>query len=235
MTLPVITVRPEPGCSATAALAREFGLPVECHPLFEVLAVAWSLPEGPIDGLLVGSANAMRLGGPLVDKLADKPVYAVGERSAAAVWERGLRTAAIGAGGLQNVIDALAGQRLRLLRIAGEELVPLAPPPGIEIVTATAYRAEACPAPAELARLLAAPALVLLHSAAAARHLGAEIERLGLCRGTIALAALAPRIAEAAGEGWRELRVAAEPADPALLALAREMCHGPMVGRDGRQ
>lgn len=235
MTQPVIAIRAEPGCSATAAAARDFGLPVECHPLFEVVPVPWSLPEEPFDGLLVGSANAMRLGGPLVDKLVDKPVYAVGESTAAAAWERGLRTAAIGSGGLQNVVDGLAGQRLRLLRIAGEDHVALAPPDGVEVVTAIAYRAEARAASAELVELLQGPALVLLHSAAAARHFAVETGRLDLARETIAIAALGPRIADAAGKGWRELRVAAEPSDPALLALAREMCHEPFEGRDGRQ
>lgn len=235
MTLPIIAIRPEPGCSATAAAARDFGLSVECHPLFELVPVPWELPEEPLDGLLVGSANAVRMGGPLVDNLVDKPVYAVGESTAAAAWERGLRTAAIGSGGLQNVVDGLAGQRLRLLRIAGEDHVPLAPPDGVEIVTVIAYRAESRPASAELAAVLQGPALVLLHSAAAARHFAAEAVRLALARETIGVAALGPRIADAAGRGWRDLRVATEPSDPALLALARDMCHEPLEGRNGRQ
>ena len=77
--------------------------------------------------------------------------------------------------------------------------------------------------------------VVLLHSAEAARHFAAEVDRLGLSRGRIALAAFAPRIAAAAGTGWAASRAARQPNDPALLALAREMCHEPFPGRDGRQ
>ena len=41
----------------------------------------------------------------------------------------------------------------------------------------------------------------------------------------LALVALAPRIAEAAGEGWARVEIAAQPADRVLLALARDICH----------
>lgn len=227
---PIVTIRPEPGCSATASMARDLGLAVTCHPLFEIVAIPWTVPEGRFDGLLVGSASAFRLGGASPEALPDMPVYAVGESTAAAAWERGFRTAAIGAGGLQRVLDGLAGERLRLLRIAGEEHVPLAPPSGIEVVTVVTYRVEPRPAPDALAELLRDGGIVLLHSAAAARHFAAEAGRLGLAREAIALAALAPRVAEAAGEGWAGVRVAAEPNDPSLLALLREMCHDPFAG-----
>ena len=235
MRRPLITIRPEPGASATARTASDCGLAIECFPLFEIVPLRWTLPEGDFDGVLIGSANALRLGGPNLEKLAGKPVYAVGEPTAAAAWERGFRTAAIGGGGLQGLVDELAGRRLRLLRISGEEHVALTPPDGVEIVTAIAYRAEARAVPPTLAELLRGEPVVLLHSAEAARHFAAEVDRLGLSRGRIALAAFAPRIAEAAGTGWAASRAARQPNDPALLALAREMCHEPFPGRDGRQ
>jgi uroporphyrinogen-III synthase len=80
------------------------------------------------------------------------------------------------------------------------------------------------PLPAPLAECLGEGALVLLHSAAAARHFAAECDRLGVARGAVGLAALGPRIAAAAGEGWHGVRAAGEPREAALLALAREMC-----------
>ena len=46
------------------------------------------------------------------------------------------------------------------------------------------------------------------------------------------IAALAPRIAAAAGDGWGEVATAALPSDAALLALARQMCQDP--GPPGR-
>jgi len=219
----------------TVQAGNDAGLAIEAHPMFEVAAVEWRLPEGPFDGLLIGSAKALRLAGPQLASLAGTPVYAVGETTAAAAWERGFTTAAIGGGGLQSVLDDLTGNRLRLLRIAGEAHVPLTPPGGIEIVTAVAYRAQAKPLPPALAESLGAGALVLLHSAEAARHFAAEVDRAGLARSQIELAVLAPRIAEAAGAGWANVGTARQPNDPALLALAREMCHEPFPGRDGRQ
>lgn len=231
----LVTIRPEPGASLTVQAGNDSGLLVEAFPLFETAPLDWVLPEGSFDGLLIGSANAIRLGGPNLDRLTGTPVYAVGEITAAAAWERGFSTAAIGGGGLQLLLDDLAGKPLRLLRIAGEAHVALTPPAGVEIVTVVAYRAQPKPAPNALAKLLESGALVLLHSAEAARHFAAEVDRLGLRRSEIALAALAPRIAEAAGSGWAAVRAARQPNDPALLALAREMCHEPFPGRDGRQ
>jgi uroporphyrinogen-III synthase len=65
---------------------------------------------------------------------------------------------------------------------------------------------------------------VLLHSAATASHFAAECERLGLPRETVALAALGPRIAEAAATGWRAVHTAPRPDEAALLALASQLC-----------
>lgn len=227
MTRPILTVRPEPGCGATIAAGAEIGLAIEGCPLLELRAVAWTMPPGRFDGLLLGSANALRLGGHAVDKLADKPVYAVGKATAEAARQRGFTVARVGEGGLQKVLDSLGGAHLRLLRLAGRERVDLDPPPGIVIETVITYESSALPLSAEAAALLRAGALVLLHSAAAARQLAAECERLSVHRGEIVLAALAPRIADAAGTGWAALRSAAQPTEAALLALAREMCHEP--------
>ncbi len=68
-------------------------------------------------------------------------------------------------------------------------------------------------------------ALVLLHSAATARHFANECDRLGLARGSITLAALGPRIAAAAGDGWAAIHIASRPDDAALLAMAQELCN----------
>jgi uroporphyrinogen-III synthase len=223
MTLPVVAIRAEPGCSATVAAGRDFGLDILPVPLAEIRPVEWSLPDGEFDALLLGSANALRHGGPAVDNLVDKPVYAVGETTAAVARERGFAVARTGRGGLQPLLDDLGGESLRLLRVAGREMVPLTPPAGIEIETVVAY--ESVPLPLHDAALLRRPALVLLHSAASAIHFAGECRRHEIHRAEISLAALAPRIADAAGEGWAAVRTAAEPTEAALLALAREMCH----------
>ncbi|MBO0749375.1 MAG: uroporphyrinogen-III synthase [Porphyrobacter sp.] len=225
MTRPILAIRPEPGCSATVAAGRAIGLAIEACPLFDIRLLAWTLPPGDFDGLLLGSANALRHGGPRVGNLVDNPVYAVGETTAAAARKRGFAVACVGHGGLQALLDGLAGERLNLLRLAGRERVPLSPPPGIAVETATVYETVPLPLPERVVERLRRGALVLLHSAAAARHFAAECERLAVHRGDIRLAALGPRIAEAAGSGWAALRSAAEPDEAALLALARDMCH----------
>ena len=68
------------------------------------------------------------------------------------------------------------------------------------------------------------PALVLLHSAEAARHFGGECDRLGIDRAGVHLAALGDRIAAAAGPGWAGCAIADRPDDAALLATALNLC-----------
>ncbi len=225
MTTSVIAIRPEQGCSATVEAGRAMGLAIDCHPLFEIRPLAWAPPPSEeIDALLLGSANAVRHGGPGFEAFRAKPVYAVGEATATAAAAAGFTVAAAGSGELQSLLDTLAGP-LRLLRVTGAEHVPLMPPHGIEIITRVAYESVPLPLPQPLAGRLGEGALVLLHSAAAARHFAAECTRCGIPRSAVGLAALGPRIAAAAGHGWREVRSAPEPREVALLALARQMCH----------
>jgi len=222
----IVAIRPEPGLAATIAAGLAAGLVIEGWPLFEIRASAWDPPEPEdIDGVLIGSANALRHGGAALGQFTSKPAYVVGETTAEAAREAGFEVARVGEGGLQNVLDTLSGSTLRLLRLAGAERVPLAPPIGIELVTRTIYDSAALPMPGELESALREGALVLVHSAVAMHHLAAECEALGVARGGIAIAALSPRIAREAGSGWARVEAAEAPRESALLALARDMCH----------
>lgn len=223
----VIAIRPQPGCTATVAAAAGIGLDVEPWPLFEIVGRAWRPPAPEtIDALLLGSANAVRHFGPALAQFAGMPAYAVGEATAAAARAAGLPVAATGTRDLQALVGTLAGP-LRLLRPCGADHVALHPPAGVSIDTRVVYASEPRSlSPAQAARL-GEGALVLLHSGLAAAHLRAECTRLGVPLSAVALAALAPRIAAAAGSGWRTVRVADAPGDSALLALARDMCHKP--------
>jgi len=225
MSGPVIAIRPEPGCTATVERGAQTGLPVDPWPLFEVDPLGWEPPPAErIDALLLGSANAVRCAGPGLEAFRDKPAYAVGAVTAAAAEAAGLKVVATGRRGLQPLLETVRAPRT-LLRLAGEEHVPLRPGLGVVIETRNVYRSLARPMPGPLAERLRGGGLVLLHSAAAARHFAAECDRHAVPRAVVALAALGPRIAQAAGEGWRVLRSASEPREPALLALARDMCH----------
>ena len=229
MSLPIITIRPEPGCAATVAAARALGLEAHGFPLFATRALAWEPPAPEaVDALLIGSANAPRLAGAALARYAGKPAYAVGEATARAAREAGLEIAAIGNGGLGEMLGAIAPAHRRLLRLAGRERVELVPADGITLTERVVYASEPQPIPEALARLLTAHALprmlVLLHSAEAARHFAAECDRLGIARARLHLVALGPRIAAAAGQGWAAIATAEQASDQALLALCQRLC-----------
>lgn len=223
--IPVIVLRPEPGCAATLATARAQGLDARGFPLFAVVPCAWqSPPPDSFDALLIGSANAPRHAGPALAAYRGKPAYTVGAQSARAAQAAGLDVVAVGEGGLQAVLERLRPGDLRLLRLAGAARVALAVPPGVTIDEQIVYASEPLPFSPSLATLLREPAVVLLHSAEAAWHFAHQCDHHVIGRTGLALAAIGPRVAAAAGGGWDRLEVAAAPNDPALLALAAELC-----------
>jgi uroporphyrinogen-III synthase len=224
MSLSILVIRPEPGCSATVDAGRALGLDLHGYPLFAVHPCRWTAPDpDTVDAVLIGSVNAIRLGGEQLARFLGKPVYAVGETSADAARQGGFTVAGVGKGGLQSVVADLASP-IRLLRLAGEDRVPLFLPPGISMETCVIYSLEPLPMPAPMAEVVGKGGLVLLHSASAARHFASEVDRLAVPRERISVAALGPRIVSAVGEGWYDARSALEPTDAALLVLAAEMC-----------
>lgn len=222
----IFSIRPEPGLQSTLQAARDLNMAVLGRPLFEVVPMGWDVPDpAEFDAILLGSANAIRHGGAALEKLLAVPVYAVGEVTAAEARDRGFTVAQVGSGGLQAVIDAVKGER-RFLRLAGSEHVPLDLPEGITATTRTVYDVRALPlSGSDEVSLRASEPLVIIHSAAAARHFAAECDRRRLDKSRIALACIGPRVADAAGRGWRDLQSAPQPDDASLLALARDMCH----------
>ncbi len=221
--IPLVVIRPEPGCSATITTAREMGLSASGFPLFKIVPISWEAPApDSFDALLVGSANALRHGGKDLAQYARLPAYVVGEATAAAARAAGFAIALTGNGGLQAVLDKAAHPRL--LRLAGEEHIALEPPHGITLTQRIVYASQPQPMPLVLAELLATPAVIMLHSAVAARHFALECQRLEIDRSQLSLAIIGPRVAEVTGSGWRHSACADEPSDHALLALARRLC-----------
>ena len=224
--LPLLVVRPEPGNAATVSAARGLGLQAIASPLFEVAPVTWRTPgAAPFDALLLASANAVRHGGDALVALTALPVYAVGPATAAAAREAGFNVVATGRGSLEALLPELVNDRRgRVLRLVGERHRDLPTPPGVELVTEVVYWAKPLSLQPSSVALLRGGAVIMLHSGEAARHFAAECARLDLARQRIALACLAPRVAEMAGAGWAARRSADRPDDPALLAMAVEMC-----------
>lgn len=232
--VPLVVVRPEPGCSASLAAARAVRLEAHGFPLFEVVARSWEAPlPGQFDAILGGSGNAFRHGGKGLAVLRDLPVYAVGETTALAAREAGFSVVAIGNGGMQGLLSELKSEHRRLLRIAGDERVPLTLPRAATMEERVVYASVPRAMPPDLIALLRAPAMIALHSAEAARHVAAQCVTHGIRRSLLRIIALSPRIAHAAGDGWGEVATATMPNDKALLALALQMCQDPGPrGRD---
>lgn len=203
------------------------GIAIEGHPLAEVHPVDWTPPpDTDFDALLLGSANAVRHAGPVLASWRGRPAHVVGEATAKAARAAGLAVASVGQGHLQPVVDGLAQEGpMRLLRLTGEAHVPVTPPANVSIATRVVYRLVHHPISPDLAARLAQGGIVLLHSAEAARHFARECDRAGIAREAITLAALAPRVSDAAGSGWQRVENASRPADSALLALVRDICH----------
>jgi uroporphyrinogen-III synthase len=222
----VFAIRPEPGLSSTLEQGRQAGLAITGVPMFEIRPLPWEPPPiAEFDALLIGSANAVRQAGEGLRRYGDmRPVHAVGTATAKAAEDAGLRVERVGQGGLQDIVDRVTGP-IRYLRLAGREHVELRLPAAIGVTTRIVYDSVALAMPPVLAEQLARGALVLLHSGAAARHFAAECDRLDIDRQRVHLAALAPRVAEAAGTGWGRILVAPAPSDEALVALAADMCH----------
>lgn len=226
MTRIVFAIRPQPGLLATLEAGRALGLTMAGEALFTIRPVTWDAPDpAAFDGLLLGSANAVRHFGPTLPDWSGKPAYVVGEATAKAALAAGLDVAMVGAGYLQGVADRLSGGGHVLLRVTGRDHVPLNPPAGVSVETQVAYESVTVPVSDGFVAQLCAGGVVLLHSAVAARHFAAECDRLGIDREGLALAALGPRIAAAAGTGWQASRFAQTPRESDLLVLAQDMCH----------
>ncbi len=208
-------LRPQPGAAATVAAAQALGLEAVAVSLFEVVPVAWEVPDlASYAGLVVTSANAVRHGGDGLAELRHLPLHAVGEATAAAAREAGFTVAGVGNGG----VDGLALPPGRHLHLAGRHHLPL---PG-EVDALVVYDSRAIEPPPELD--LVTDAVIAVHSARAGRRLAELVAE----RGNTAIVAISQRAAEACGAGWKGVAVAPTPDDPALLALARKLCHKPL-------
>lgn len=215
----LLVLRPRPGADITLDKLRSLGLEGVAVPLFEVQPVAWEPPDpANFDGLLLTSANAVRLGGEPLRSFLGLKVYAVGEATAEAARDAGFDIAAIGNAG----VDSLLGSTepgLKLLHLCGEDRRD---PDGTvqEIVRVTVYHARALEAP-DLPALEGTVALI--HSPRAGKRFG----ELAGDRSIISIAAISDAAAAAVGSGWRTVEIADQPTDDALLALASTLCDKP--------
>jgi uroporphyrinogen-III synthase len=218
---PIFVLRPEPGGSATVAAARALGLEAQACPLFAVAPLAWSPPPADaFDALVLTSANAVRHGGNALARYTALPVHVVGQATAAAARGAGFSLAGVH-NGAQSLFESLgpAGTR-NVLWLCGEDRSAV-DPGALHITALPVYAARPIDPPAPFAALgTAAPAIVLVHSVRAGERLAALVEH----RASVAIAAISDKVAQACGDRWARIAVAAEPTGEAVLELARRMC-----------
>lgn len=215
----MLVLRPEPGASATVKRARELGLEAIAVPLFETRSVDWTAPEpADFDGILLTSANAVRLAGDGLESLRGLRAYVVGDATAGAAREAGFDVAATGDTGVDRLLGSIEPD-LKLLHLCGaDRRTPT--DPRQEITPLVVYEVVTIGHP-ELPDL--ADIVALLHSPRAARRFG----ELAKDRATVTIAAISDETGSAAGDGWATIATAKTPTDEALLALTATLCNKP--------
>lgn len=214
---PLVILRPEPGAGQTLANAKARGLETTSIPLFVVEPVSWAIPKvSAFDGLLLTSANAVRMAGADLSALTALPVFAVGEATASAARAGGFDVAKIGDAGVAELIRSLPSE-LALLHLCGADRRD--PAAGNHSITPLiVYRSRALPEPCGVEQI--GGAVVLVHSPRA----GARLSELIPDHEHTAVVAISPAAAEACGSGWETVQVAGSPDDQALLSLAERLC-----------
>lgn len=221
--LPLLVTRPEPGNSATMARAAALGLDAHATPLFAAQAIPWTAPSPTgYDALLLTSAQAVRLAGPQLARFATLPVYAVGAATADAAQAAGLPVVRTGEANAQSLLDAMTSENIgRILWLCGRDRSDF-DPRGAALEPLACYAVDPVAPSPDWQKLIAAPAVLLAHSARAAARIA---ELVGPLRGHLTLVAISPAVAAAAGAGWAELAASAQPTDASMLALADALCH----------
>jgi uroporphyrinogen-III synthase len=219
---PALVLRPAPGDRATVARLEPAGLVAIRLPLFQIVPLPWVPPVGEHDALLLTSANAVRHAGPGLEALRGLPAIAVGKATAEAARAAGLQVVATGQDdGLAALALAHARGWRRVVRLAGREPTPLD-----GVTDLMVYASEPSHVPGG-ALAVARGAVALLHSARAAARFAALVDRDGVSRDAVRLAAISAKVVAAAGPDWGATRVADAPCDAALVAAAMTLAIDP--------
>ncbi|MEH6758102.1 MAG: uroporphyrinogen-III synthase [Parasphingorhabdus sp.] len=225
MTLSVLILRPITGGQETARRAKDHGLHPIVDPLFVIEPMAWTAPPASdFDALMLTSANAVQYAGSVLGQYQHLPVLAVGEATAQAARNAGLDVIMSGNGGAEELLRSVATDRYpNILRLMGKDHIKLVQTEH-SIKQCCVYQSRALPLGEMAQAALQQGHVVVLHSARAGKTVMEEMERLGLDRSINHIAALSPKIAKAAGTGWKSVQAAEQPTDDALLSLAGRLC-----------
>lgn len=209
----VLVTRPQPGAGRTQARLISAGFDPIVLPLTEILPLEPALPGGDIGALVISSANAVRnMAAGLVPSLSAKPVFAVGDETAAAAKAAGftdVRSSAGNAADLARDIASGVPAKARIAYLCGrvrlDTLEAELAAGGRDVVPVETYDTrERLPRRDELAALDAGPvAAALVYSATGAACLARLASpRAGTIFRATAFICISPRVA-------RELAVVA--------------------------
>lgn len=224
---PLLILRPEPGATMTAKSALDQGWRPIVAPIFRIEPLAWEPPPAAdYDALFVTSANALRQAGKALTRYRDMPAYAVGAATARALKSAGFTQIRTGRGDAAMMMLTAAEEGVTsALHLAGEDHRD-SEHPDIRLDRRLVYRSAAAGRLSDKAELAlrSGEAVVLLHSGRAGERFAQLIDDAAIPRASVSIAALAPAVAEAAGNGWAATIAADRPDDAALLAAAARLC-----------
>lgn len=219
----VVVTRPDP--AATTARFRAAGIEVIENPLLVTAALGWEPPDAPPDAIAFTSANGVAYAGAGAGRYAGLPVFAVGAATMAAAQAAGWADVRYGGGTAAALFDWVAAAGVgRVLHLAGADRVAVTLPPGLRVIGRAVYAAALVPLGPAAAAAVRAGAVVPLYSARTAGHFAAEVDRLGLVRFGVDIAAISAAVAIAAGDGWRTVATATAPTGDALFAATLRLC-----------
>ena len=196
-------------------------------PLLEPVALAWRLPDEPVDAVIFTSPQGPVFAGRKATTCRRLPAYAVGARTAAAARDRGFADVRTVGGDVAALLDAVAadGHR-RALHLAGAHRTAATVPAGLQLIVRAVYEARLVRLCFEAQSALRSGRIdwTLLFSARSAAHFALLFDALGADRSTLSIAAISPAVLAAAGDGWRRAVVAPTPDEAGILAASGLSC-----------
>jgi uroporphyrinogen-III synthase len=229
----VLVTRPRPDAEETAARLEELGYQALIEPMLEVVPLAGApLDLAGVQALLVTSRNGARaLAGRLASR--DRPVFAVGDATAAALRDLGFARVQAAEGTALDLAQRVRRSCERamgaLLHVRGDAVAgdpaPVLRAAGFEVRAAVLYEARTPSAfSPHLERTMRQRAIgyALFFSRRTARTFVSLAEAADLrsaCADIEACCLSAAVAAGLEGVGWRAVRVSVQPDQDALLAL----------------
>jgi uroporphyrinogen-III synthase len=231
----VLILRPADSAAATAAAVRAMGFAPVLLPLAKIVDTGNPIPAGRFDAVALTSGAAARVDSArrpdALSAILSLPAYCVGAATAGAARKAGwqaVRSADGDAADLARMlIRDFAGRKAKVLYLCGHDrafdLSAAIRPHEILVVAVAVYRAELIePACDDLIGHIRRCDTVLLYSARTARHFFAMAARCRADLSKLTLLAISETVAAVIPAELRSAaRVAAQPEEPAMLALLR--------------